>query len=338
MKFKKLAYLLFVLAFLVTLVVVKKIQSEKIEKIQAKEVGKLEVLVDDLDASAVKKIIAKKGPEAVDSAVLVKTDSGEWRVENYYGARAKKWQIEQILKNVSDIKGSLRSDTPEVLADYSMTDQTGLDIQFLGVSDSKLLHLVCSPERSPMGGNFVRRGESNQVYLTESNIIGNFNIYGKDSKLEAKNFADLQAVKFDTGKVTRLEALSKGASVVLVNQEDKEKKTSAWVFEPAGKEEVDPGKVSTFLSSLTGIQAIQLLDPSQSGYGFDEKMPWVRIFYNADDKPAQIELYLGKLVGDKKTYPLKVMPDGVIYEINQASFDTVKTDRASFLKTAEVKK
>ncbi len=51
-----------------------------------------------------------------------------------------------------------------------------------------------------------------------------------------------------------------------------------------------------------------------------------------DDKPVQTELYLGKFDAAQKMVPVKVLPDGLVYEVNETGINAVKTERANFLK------
>ena len=341
MKFKKLLFLIAVLAVLVVAGLVKRVHVQKAEQDQQKAAVAVQPLLKSLETSEVSKLSCQAGDDDKGAVLLRKQESGDWVVESHFGARAKKWQVDQLLKNVSSAKGELRSDSAEVLGDYRLLENQAVHLRFFGASGKELCHLLISPERAPAWQNFVRLAGSKQVLLISGDLLSNLGVNKKEDKPDPKNFTDLQAVKLDVSKVTKIETNASKTPWTLVKTEDKEKKKPVWNFEPPApgqKEEVDPDKVSNFISSLTRLNGQSVLDPKAAGYGFDEKPFWIRLSHTKDDKPVQTELYLGKPDAEKKTAALKVMPEGLVYEVNGASTEAVKTDRANFVKEGTPKK
>ncbi len=325
------------MVILIVAAFVKKVQVMRTE-IQENQPPSAVSLAKDLATAFVSKIVVMRGDNDPMKLVLLKNEQNEWTLENHFSLHAKKWKVDELLKAVAESKGELRSESKDVLNDFSITDSQGIHIQFFGIPEKELIHLIVSPSRPASEVNFVRLASSSQIMAVSTDLLSTLGIYAKDDKIDYKNFGDFQLLRFDTTKVTKLELRDKAELITLIKKENPGDKTTSWSFDPANpKQEIDPNKVTNFLSQVVNLYAKEILDPKAEPYGLDEKQVFLRLSYIKDEKPFQTELYLGRYDETKKSYILKVLPDKLVYEVAESSINSIKKDKQSFLKSEPAK-
>jgi hypothetical protein len=332
MKFKKLIVLVIVLSALVIAVFIKKSYDQNQERSRQKAATATEAVVKDVDASSIMRIDLRKGEANQAEVSLLRQADGSWTIPDYYKAKSKKWTIDQLLKNFTQAKGEMRSDSKDVLGDYSLTEKDAVHLEAFDAQGTALFHLLISPNRTLTGQNFMRLASSNRVIVADSDILSTLGLQSKDSKLDPKKFADMQTVKIDVDKVSKIEIFDKKSSQVLLRQQGAADKTVQWAWDPADpRQPVEKSKVETFLRSLPNIYASEVIDPASPLA--KEVKPWIRVIMEKDGQNTPLELQLSPVDAAKKIYALRVMPDAIVYQVDSAGIEAIKTDKASFSKT-----
>ncbi len=122
---------------------------------------------------------------------LAKDASGHWTITSRFGTRARKEGIENLLNHLADIRGELRSDSPNLLVDYSITDDKGFHLEVSDATGRKLAHRIVSPMRPRGTQNFAREAGSDRVIVTYTDVLSDINIFSDQDKLSDKTFEDL---------------------------------------------------------------------------------------------------------------------------------------------------
>src|SRR5262245_21716291 len=89
-------------------------------------------LGQDFSASFVEKIDIQKGEDANQRVIFAKKASGEWTIENRYGALARKSNVESLLNVMHALTGDLRSEDEAVLGDFSLKDEQAIHVNVYG--------------------------------------------------------------------------------------------------------------------------------------------------------------------------------------------------------------
>lgn len=193
MKFKKLVILIVALAVLIAAALVKKARENGPD--QKKPSPAVKVLRETLSPAFVQKVVLSKADDAGEKIVLRKDNANEWILESRVNTRARKDRVEALIKNVTELGGEIRSESKEVLKDFSLLESQAIQIQLRGAEDKVIASVLVSPLRPTGGLNFVRLADSDRVIVASPDILSTLGIYAKSDKLDDKLFADLQAVK-----------------------------------------------------------------------------------------------------------------------------------------------
>jgi hypothetical protein len=325
MKFNKLAVLVGILILLAGLAFVKKHRDADREEELAFKLPQESVLSYEISPASVQKIIAEDG-EAGGKIIFVKDENAEWFLDSYYGVRARKDATEGILKTVRELKGEIRSDSPEVLKDYLLTDEKSVHLKLLGPEDAEKAHLLVSRLKPAAEQNFVRLSGANKVYAAYTDVLFALGLYDREDALDAKRFADLQLVKLEPSQITGLQLTDRGRSVILNKKEDPSDKQAKWFIGSSSMgSKADEGKVNRVISAICNIYAKAALDPKGAGYRINESSAWVSGDANKDGRQVHFELYLGLRDSGKKSYFVKVMPGASVYEVGDENVDAIKS-------------
>ncbi len=338
MSFKKLLALLVLLGVLIAAGLVKKVyQTQQSISEENRLKSSSVVLNKDLATAFVTKIEITHGSDTKEAIILKKKEQDRWMVESHFGLPAKKYPVDQILKALTDLEGEIRSDSKDVLGDYSLTDDKAVHVRLYGDAANELCHLLVSPTRAASSKNFVRLSNSNQVLVTQgADLLGELGLWAKEDRLSAKTFVDFQVLKVDSSKVSRFEVMmSDKRRLGLRKIENKENKTTSWTFDPEDKSgEIDSSKVSDFFAKIANLYGTEVLDPKLVTDTFDETKPWIVLTLGEGKDAVSRTLLLGGRVDEKKAYHVKSMPDAFMHLVGDTWIEPlVKIDKSFFLKT-----
>lgn len=261
------------------------------------------------------------------TVVLTKKASSEWVIENRYGAPARKETVEALIKAFSDLRGEVRSDASELLADFKIDDAQGIRVRFDTTAGASQI-VFLSPLRPSAAENFVRAGESREVLVVRKDLLGVLGLWSKDAKVDYKSFIDLRVVGFDPSKASRLElALDGHVEASLVRRTPEAPgPADEWRLHPSG-EPADAMKVKALLNELSNLFGTDALDPGVD-HGFSEA-PSVRIGEKTETGEKERTLFFGKTDTSAKLTAVAVRPDGAVFAVAEdrlAPFRKKQTD------------
>ena len=327
MDMKKLFIIILVVCALFGLVAVKKaVRLRQEAALTASQQASDVELTKDLTASFLSGIVVYEGSEPDKKLVVSKDTQGHWIIASLYGVRARSQAIDDILNGLRNLKGELRADSKDVLADFGIEDAKGLHVILESEGKTSLSHLVVSLKNPQLRKSFVRRAGSTQVVLVNKDVPGFFHIFDNEG-VNAEFLADLKLFTFETKDIKKIIIAGKGALVFTRNE--------SWNMEPApGKQEtLDQEAVNRLVSDVLNMNAREVVDPAGTSYGFDKPLLTMVMEDAAGNKPVQLEV--GNIVGQGKGYYIRVPPAKFVYKINEDEIGNIKKDRGAFLKVPE---
>ncbi len=215
-----------------------------------------------------------------EAVVLSNTPTG-WTVDTAWQADASQERVDTLVRNLTGLTGEFRSDSAEVLADYGLADTSAVHIRAYNPAGEVVMALDVGnkPERYP--GNFVRRPDDNEVYVSQKNILAQLGLYGGPELPQNRYFLELQAMKEDRLEVDAITVTDAGHSLKLVkefatNEPDSsgaaptvDRNTWEWRLDGKPGTALAKSKVDAVLNSMVAVRATDLVDPAAdlAGYG-----------------------------------------------------------------------
>ena len=249
------------------------------------------IVADTFTADQLDRITLGYGQDD-ESVVLLSTPTG-WVASSAWDSPASTGRIDALLRSVSDLRGEFRSDKKSVLGDYGLSDEGAVKIRAYDKEGELVVALDVGnkPERVP--GNFIKRPDSSEVYLTAVDLLGPLGLYDGPASPGYRHFLDLQAVQADRLAVDRVILHDDGRNLEMAKEFAKEipavgDTSTAPADEPAADDRttwewklVTPQtlalaktKADGVLNSLVGIRAVDVADPAAdpSGYGLADPL------------------------------------------------------------------
>lgn len=227
-----------------------------------------------------------------ESVVLLSTPTG-WVTASAWDAPASMGRVDALLRNVSDLSGEFRSDKESVLGDYGLSEDTAVKIRVYD-KDGELalaLDIGNKPEGAP--GNFIKRPESTEVYLTSVNLLSPLGLYDGPASPGSQHFLDLQVVQEDRLAVDRVILRNEGRDLEMTKEfaEAKpvpgpestppteepgadDRTTWEWKLITPKSTALAKTKADGVLNSLIGIRAVDVADPDAdlAAYGLADPL------------------------------------------------------------------
>ena len=330
MKLRKLIVLIAIVSLLTALALIKNNVTKK--QLVQEEIAASQpfALTQDLPAGFIRKITIYRGDDEKNKIILLKDNTDNWRIENKFNVKARKENVENLLKDLSDLKGELRAESKSVFGDFYLEDAQGIHI-ILEAQDAKTLaHIIVSPDKPGWDSSFLRLKDSEKIILAPKDIPGRLNIYNKEAKLDNNYFADFKLLSFDPKKIEKIETARKGKNLfTLVKKKESDAKYN-WDFEPAVKKvEIDSGKIDSFLQNASNIFAQDSLDPSLTDYGFGQDN--FNLALETDEKKT-LAIEVGNYMEKEKAYYVKITPENQVFKVPEQAIQNIRKDKNYFLK------
>lgn len=225
------------------------------------------------------------GQGSQNEAVVLEKDPDGWKVSTSWGAKANLSRVESLVRNLQGLTGEFRSKSTEVLPDYKLADEA-LQVRCYDPAGAVVLALDVGgkPERFP--GNFVRKPDSDEVYVSQKNILAQVGIYGEPEPPAGRYFLELQAVQVDRNEVDRMTVqgaefawdLAKDFAMVpppadapdsVQAEPTIDRGTWEWKRASGSGDALAKSKVDAVLNSLVAVRATDIADPhaDPAGYG-----------------------------------------------------------------------
>jgi len=210
-KNRNLMILAAVLVVLLAINVFQKMSHDKSTSRSATEV----LIAGTLSAEELGSITIDFGP---DTKVVMTSGPTGWIVDSAFNSPANQQRIEGLLRSLSDLSGEYRAENADVLADFGLDESSALTVRgFTPDGDVAFeISVGSQPERS--NGNFVRKPDSNRVFLTEANLLSALGLYQGPGEPTSTHFVDLHCVQEDRLAVDRI-ILNDAGSIVEMAKE-----------------------------------------------------------------------------------------------------------------------
>ena len=241
------------------------------------------LLQTELQAADVARVALGYGADS--TAVVLERLPDRWSVRSAYGFPASQPKIDELLKAQADLRGEFRSNSADVLDDYSLDRDHAVNVTVFGKDFQPVLRLLVGKRPAGATGDFVRRPGSNEVYLTSASLLNALSLYGGPAKPQSRNFIELQAYKAERDDVDAILLEDNGQTIELVKDIQAKPATAGapgystkggvdrsiyeWrLVKPKAKPALKT-KADALLSALTTIRAADVADPKGDlmGYG-----------------------------------------------------------------------
>lgn len=300
----------------------------------AKDGGFQGMFEQPLDPAGVQSIKAWVGAIPDTSVELARSGEG-WVVASRWNWPAKKDLVDQMLEDLKNLKGELRSSSEEVLADYQIDDADGMHLVATGAGGTELLHVIVG-KNALRGGCFVRKNGSNDVFLTGASLRSSFGLWGEERKpVDPKRWLELRVTEIDRQNVDRVVLRDGSGEIVLEKvfgpavpdtaggapKPDR----SDWTWKPDAKGAIDKAKADGILGTLCNLYATDVAepkDPAELGLGESAKVAEVTL-----ESGETTRIRFGATVEDGKMTYL-VVGEGTPAKIYSATVDRIFPKRS----------
>lgn len=263
MKTKQLWALLGILAILSAGIFLKNLN--KPAEIAVQEYTPLDL---PFEISAVEKISIYKqieGKPEADPAMRIEIlrDGAKWKLPALWDARASAAKVDNFLKEIRRARGEVRAKGREVFADFGIADTGAFHI----VIEPAGVHLVLGVINTPPDQVFLRKKDSDEIYLVQSGLWTAMGVERPASTGPSAEFwADKNFFLVEAAKVRKIEITKSGQAQPQTSLEYEAE--GKWKFTRSGMPlPPDSLKVYRFMEDLSQWRAERMLDPLKD-YGF----------------------------------------------------------------------
>jgi len=330
LKNKQLLSLSIIFLCLFTVLIIKKaLIKPQVERFEYRNIN-IAINPDEIFViEAVKKTVGKE-----EKLKFEKKDGGDWLITSQWNLGADRQKIENLMKDISNLKGELRSRSEELFSDYGISIDKAFSIDFVdkdGVSKQKIF---VGTEKAGGEKSFLRKGDSSDVYIVDKDIYYMFGMYGKaeDSVLNADMWVDLSIAKYDPEKIdsiriTRQEEGLKTVTVDVKRELDENKNLKQWVSQGEGAVfNIDAAKIKDYLNRIITTRAAKAVDPAAVDYGFAS--PFLTINFASEGAP--IDLIVGKEENENTNDRYIKAPEGRVYLLKRYGINNIDIDISRF--------
>jgi hypothetical protein len=256
---------------------------------------------------------------------FAKLESG-WVVVNAYNSPAKVEDIEKLITDLTNVKGSVRGESADLYEDFDITDDKALQIELFGSDDARLVHLYVG---KGSGGRecFMRMAGLPVVYLADENFISRFAAWNAapEKKLPTDRWLQLTLCDIDRDAMTSFE-IGKGKTVyefALVEEALEDTlapPVKAWrQITPQKGIKLEESKIKNLSFSLVGLRAADVIDRSEkSEFGLDKPEYILRA---GDEQGNTAEIAFGSTIDDSEDRYAVVKGRESVYKVNKSTFE-----------------
>ena len=228
------------------------------------------------DSAKVSQISIGKGKD-LKAVELAKNEAGAWILPTFFKARADEKKIQDLFKAIAEAKGELRAKDKALLADFGLADDTAYHIRMLDASKKPVFELLLGPKRPQQASVFVRKGGSDQVFYTETDLFGQIGIYEDAEKASPQSdywgerrLLTAQIDQIDAFTTKRFASGQETVTTQVLRETDpNDPAKKKWRFVRDGLPfAIDAGKIKQYLESYPSRPASKILDPKAKDYGF----------------------------------------------------------------------
>ncbi|OGX04160.1 MAG: hypothetical protein A3G87_08945 [Omnitrophica bacterium RIFCSPLOWO2_12_FULL_50_11] len=334
MKPKQLLFLSAIFALLVLAVVLRQLQRPP--ELTTEEYAPLDFSFDESRIGKIE-IYKPKGADEETQVSLVKEETG-WKISTLWNARADVDKVEQFLTQIKHAKGEIRAKDQSLFEDFGIRDDEALHVKLSDLSENELLHLLIGTKKADDRSLFIRKNDSEVVYVTNANLYGQMGVYGNPDTEPPKSdyWVSTQLAHYDTDSVKRIEKVrfEKGVEIVTarvaltIDPYDSTKRE--WKFERSGLPfAIDPEKIKQFLESAKTWVAKDVVDSKAKDYGFSSPLWRLSI---VQDGREPIILTAAPYDSEADAYPIQVSTEPVVFQLSKYYFENLDIDDSKFFR------
>lgn len=294
------------------------------------------LLATPIDAGAVQSVRAWLG-SSPDSVVNLTREGDGWVVAADWSWPAKGDLVDKLLTDLGELRGERRSSSADVLDDYQIGENTGLHLVGTGAGGSELFHVIAG-KQAARGGSFIRRSDSNDVFITSTGLRASFGVWGEEPAApDAKRWMNLRVHQADRQDVDRISLQDAGKEIVLEKEFAAPADSAGmvdradWTWKADASGAFDKGKVDGILGTLCSLYASEAVPPdAENEYGLADSNRKVQIAF-ADGHTVTVA-FGNTLEEDAKTYfqvddgPPALIYDSTVERIFQSRNDLKPTE------------
>ena len=251
MKFKQIIFLGAIFLLLLVVLLTKKVFIKP--EVETTEYAKLQV---SLDSASIYAVEFKKGNSG--DTVRLEREEEEWRIPTKWNIRADKQRIENLMKDIGMLQGELRSSSKKLFSDYGISPDKAFSITTFDKEGNPQDTFFVGTKKLGTGSSFLRKGDSEDVYLVDKDIFSLLGVYGnpEDAALKTDKWIDLSIEKLDSETIESINIVRRDGEREIVTCDlkrefDKEKNLKRWFS--LGKEpifDIDAAKIKNFLQDI----------------------------------------------------------------------------------------
>ena len=277
------------------------------------------------DSESVVKIDVFKQDYPDSGLHFIKGDNG-WTLSNEFNAPAKETDILKLIADLGVISGSVRAESADLFADFDITDEKALQIEFYDIADNKLVHLYVGK-----GGTgrecFVRVAGSPITYLANENFISRFAAWQAppEKKLPTDRWLELKLCEIERNDIQSFEIAKGKTSFAFANLDEPSEDTLApptkvWrQVSPEKGLKLEESKIKSIWSTISGLRAKGVTDPANRGkFGLDKPKYSIKI---GDISGKQVEIKVSDPVNDEEDRYLVVGGRDAVFTIDRNNFE-----------------
>jgi len=198
-------------------------------------------LFSELQIDKVKKIQVKKG--AVSTVTLIKRDN-DWFVVGEEEYPADRVLIDETLQKIQRIQRiNLASKKKDKHVRFEVEPGMATEVELFGPDEKKMAHLLIGKAGPDLFSTYIRRAESDEVFLHEEHLQGHFD-------REINNWRDKRIFDFDANGATGLRIARKEETIVLSKDTE-----GNWHLEEPVSSLAEKAEVEKILGALSTLRA-----------------------------------------------------------------------------------
>lgn len=250
----------------------------------AEEAGFVRLLPAEVKAETITGLDLYRGSKP-DAVVQLRRHDHAWVAASHFNGPVKRDKIDAFLARLEHLEGELRSDAPQLLADYNLEDEHALHLKiYTDASDTPAVHLLAGAGNGRSG--FVRSADNARVYSVYLRLYREAGLFGTGANMipEAQPWLDLRIQDIPAADIVGLELQSPARRLRFERQPRPENAspeakattasaTSDWsLTTPAAASfTVKQKALTSLVSTLRTLIADDLADPAhRDAYGLDD--------------------------------------------------------------------
>jgi Domain of unknown function (DUF4340) len=232
--------------------------------------------------------------KAKDMSWQARKKADEWFLESPVKALAKKSQVEDVLRALSNLRAKefVAEDKPESeVVKYGLKEPEYSVALGLPAKNQEIVFSLHKQDETV----YATTSLSNKIVTADAQVLTDI-----DKKVE--DLREKQVVVFSSWETNKV-SVKKGdlALTVAKNKDNK------WIFEGASPEEADSSRVETFIRKVESLEAVEFID-SPAGlptYGLDPPQAEVILWTKDGEKTSEFKVLVGNEDQEKKQVVLK---------------------------------